>query len=270
MAERFDGQTVLVTGAGRGLGRATALELARLGANVVACSRRAEDLTETARAAEALGAATLAEPLDVTDRAALEALVRRAEARFGAIDALVNNAGVIEPVAPLWRTDPELWLRNIEINLGGPFLAARTVLPGMLARRRGAVINVSSGAGLPQVRNFGWTAYSAAKAGLDHLTRVLARELDGSGVWTVSFEPGLVDTPMQTYLRQVGPEEFSPENVARFRRFHDEGLLRDPAVPARAIAWLATDEAAGLHGEVVGADDPRVQAGAATLAPRRG
>ncbi len=265
MVDRFAGQTVLITGAGRGLGRAVALVFARLGTNLALCARSADQVAEVADAARALGAEALGEALDITDRPALEALVRRAEQRFGGVDVLINNAGVLQPVAPLWRADPAAWLRNIEINLGGAFLALRAVLPGMIERQRGAVVNVSSGVTRPDVRVRGWTAYSAAKAGLDQLTRVLAEELRPYQIQAIAFNPGMVDTAMQALIRGLPEADFGADQLARFRRAYAVGKVQPPELPARAIVWLASLDAAALSGEVLDIEDERALAGAAAV-----
>ena len=192
--QRFDGHTVLVTGGGRGLGRGVALVFASLGARVALVSRSPEQVAEAAAAVEARGARALGAALDVTDAAALARFLNQVEQRLGPLDVLVNNAALIEPIAPIWRVDAAAWLRNLEVGLGGAFLALRLVAPDMVARRRGCVVNVTSGAGRPEARVRGWSAYSTAKAGLDQLTRLADAELRPHGVRVLGFNPGLVNT----------------------------------------------------------------------------
>ena len=133
----LSGQVAIVTGGGRGLGRAYALRLAQAGAAVAVVARSSDQLAETVRLIELEGGRALALTADVSDRAAVQGVVAEVEERLGPVDLLVNNAGVAGPTVPAWEAEPNDWWRCLEINLGGPYLCARTVLPGMIERRRG-------------------------------------------------------------------------------------------------------------------------------------
>jgi NAD(P)-dependent dehydrogenase (short-subunit alcohol dehydrogenase family) len=188
------GQAALVTGGGRGIGRAIALALARAGAAVAVLARSAEQLADVVAAITASGGRAIALSADVTDRAAVEAAVAEAERRLGALDLLVNNAGVGGPVGPLAESDPDAWWRCVEVNLRGPLLCCRAVLPGMLARRRGRIVNVASGAGTRAIPNL--SAYVTAKVALIRLSENLAAEVRESGVRVFAIQPGTVRTAM--------------------------------------------------------------------------
>jgi NAD(P)-dependent dehydrogenase (short-subunit alcohol dehydrogenase family) len=156
------GQVALVTGGSEGLGRAFALALARAGAQVAVTARRPELLTETTDLIERLGGRGLAVPGDVTVPDAVAEVVRTAESRLGPIDILVNNAGALGPLGYDWQVDPEEWRRTFEVNVLGAFRYAREVLVGMMKRKRGRIVNITSGAGfsrLPQM-----SAYCVTKA----------------------------------------------------------------------------------------------------------
>jgi 3-hydroxybutyrate dehydrogenase len=186
-------RVALVTGGGRGIGRAIVLRLAKDGLRVAVGARTGEQVQETADAARAAGATALALTLDVADAASITAAVERTVHELGPVDVLVNNAGVAES-APLARTDPELWERHLQVNVTGPYLLTRAVLPGMLERRWGRVINVASLAGLygsPYV-----TAYTASKHALVGFTRALATEVAGKGVTVNALCPGFAATDM--------------------------------------------------------------------------
>jgi 3-hydroxybutyrate dehydrogenase len=183
----------LVTGGGRGIGRAIALRLAKDGLAVALGARSLQQVEEAADAVRATGARALALVLDVADPASIAAAVERTTSALGAVDVLVNNAGVAES-APLARTDPALWDRHLRINATGPYLLTQAVLPGMLERGWGRVINVASLAGLvgsPYV-----TAYTASKHALVGFTRALATEVAGKGVTVNAVCPGFVATDM--------------------------------------------------------------------------
>jgi NAD(P)-dependent dehydrogenase (short-subunit alcohol dehydrogenase family) len=227
-------QVAIVTGGGRGFGRAIAETLATLGASVVVASRNAPELDEVAMAIKKAGGKALAQTADVADERQVQELVLATERWVGPPTILVNNAGVLEPVGPLAESAGASWLHNIAINVGGTYLATRAVLPGMLDRDYGRVVNISSGAA--DRASAGWSAYCAAKAAVDQLTRVLALEMEGSGVSVAAFHPGYMETAMQERIRESSPEQFP--RVEEYREAHRLGLVKDPHDPARVVAYL--------------------------------
>lgn len=248
------GRTALVTGGGRGIGRAVALALARCGARAVVTARTRPQIEAVAGEIERLGGQALAVTCDVSR----ENDVRRLFDEVGPVDILINNAGVIHPIAPVASAETEAWLKNIAINLNGVFLTCRYALPAMLERGWGRIVNVSSGAARGSTS--GWSAYSASKAGMEAFTSVLAREVGERGVRANAVRPGIVDTDMQAEIRDSGEEQFGRENLERFRGYKERGVLRSPEHPARLILWLLAPEAEGVNGEVLAIDDPEVAA----------
>ncbi len=240
----LQGQVALITGGGRGLGAATTLALAQAGADVALVGRTAAALDEVAAQVTVLGRRAQVVAADVAEWEAMREVVAQSETALGPITILINNAAVGEPVGQVATLDPAAWAYNLMVNLDGPFYAMRAVLPGMLARGWGRIINVSSGAAVGA--SPGLAAYSAAKAGLLHLTRVLAAEVQGSGVVPLSFAPGIMDTQMQTDMR-ANP---LPE-AETFRQYHAQGWLRPPAEAAACIAWLCGPDGAAFAGEFV-------------------
>ena len=245
---------VIVTGASKGMGRDIARWLAAAKATVVVSARTGSALEQVAQWAEARGARALPIPLDVADRRMCEQAVQKTVDAFGRIDALVNNAGVLGPVASLAEADPAQWRQNIAVNLLGPFYLTRAALP-FLRGSHGKVINISTGAAVKAIE--GWSAYCTAKAGAAHMTRVLAAE--EPEITAVAFRPGVVDTDMQATIRRGGVKGMTDERIAYFRKLKTEGKLLDPAVPAREAAWLALHAPARWSGEWIETGDPRIQ-----------
>jgi len=246
------GKTALVTGGGRGIGRATALALAGCGARVLVTARGEGEIRAVVSEIHVAGGDAVAVTADI----GREDDVRRLFAHVGAVDILINNAGIIGPITPLWTARPADWLENIAINLNGVFFTCSHALIGMVERDWGRIVNVSSGAA--RGTTAGWSAYSAAKAGVEALTGVLAREVAGRNIRVNAMRPGIVDTEMQVEIRGSREEQFTRENVERFRRYQERGLLRAPEDPARLILYLLTPEAERLNGEVVSIDDPEI------------
>ena len=242
----LQGQVAIVTGGARGLGRASAEIMAAAGAAVVIASRNAPELDEVVKAIHASGGKALAYAADASDERQVQELVLGAERWIGPATILVNNAGVLDPMAPLARTDATGWLRHIAVNVGGVYLCVRAVLPGMIERGYGRVVNISSSAA--RRASAGWTAYCAAKAAVDQLTRALALEIEDSGVTACAFYPGYMDTAMQERIRRATPQEFP--RVEEFRELQRHGKLRDPHEPARAVAYLASP-GAQRNGQIV-------------------
>lgn len=254
---RLDGQVAVISGAGRGIGRAAAEQLARVGARVVLASRSADQIREAATAIVAQGGR--ADPF-VADVSQWEDVRRMAESvlkTHGVPHVVVANAGVIEPVGPSWTVEPNAWAHNVAVNLNGAFHMVRAFLPAMMAAGRGVLIFTSSGAATHPVE--GWSAYCAAKAGLDLFAKTLAGELDvaGSAVRVHVLYPGVVDTAMQQKIREMSPERFP--RVEDFRAYHVRGALRPAREPAALIWWLATPFAADYHGRAASLDDPVVR-----------
>lgn len=227
-------QTVIVTGASRGLGAATAQTAAQMGANVALMARSADQLEAVARQIRDAGGQALPVVGDVTNSADCQRVVAGALDRFGQIDALVNNAGVLGPIAPIADGELKAWGMNWAVNLLGPFLLTQAALPH-LRQRKGRVIHVSSGAAISAIP--GWAAYCAAKAALNHFSRVLAEE--EPSITTIAFRPGVVDTAMQATIREEGAQGMPPDVHARFLRYHEEGELLPPEVPACSLTILA-------------------------------
>ena len=236
------GKTALVTGAGRGIGAATAEALSRLGANLVLAGRGAEAI---ARVAAGLPNA-IAVATDIADADAVDRLFAAARARFGRVDVLVNNAATVEPIGRIGDVDPRAWAASLQANIAGQFFCARAALVDL---PEVIVVNVSSGAAhRPQE---GWSAYCAGKAGLAMLTRSLHLEYAAHGLRAVGFRPGVVDTEMQGLIRASG---INP--VSRLPR----AALQPAPLPAQAIAWLCGPEAADLAGQEADIRDPAFRA----------
>ena len=232
------GKVAIVTGASRGIGAAAALALGEAGASVVLAARTTAQAEANARQINAAGGKAAAIACDVSDYAACQRLVQETTERFGPPDVLVNNAGVIEPISMVGEADPAEWARSIEINLIGAYYVIRAVLPGMIERGHGDIINVSSGAAHRPLE--GWSAYCAGKAGLAMLTRSIDLEHRAAGIRVFGFQPGTTDTDMQVAIRASGINVIS--------KIPREQLT--PVVdPARGIVYLCTKDADDLAGK---------------------
>jgi NAD(P)-dependent dehydrogenase (short-subunit alcohol dehydrogenase family) len=215
----FAGQTVLITGASRGIGEMAARAFAAAGANVVLMARSAGRITEIATE---IGSQAIAVTGDVSLYADVAAAVQAAVDRFGGLDILINNAGVIEPVSDLSASDPDEWSRVIDINLKGPFYGMRAAAPIMIAAGGGTIITISSGAAHNPLE--GWSHYCSSKAGAAMLTRCADGEMRGNGLRIMGLSPGTVATQMQREIKAsgIGPialleweDHIPPEWVAK-------------------------------------------------------
>ena len=233
----LSGKVVIVTGASRGIGAAAAAALAAAGAAVMLAARDGKRAAEVAGGIAAAGGDAAALACDVADYAAVEALVAATTQRFGRPDILINNAGVIEPIATIATSDPAAWANNVQINLVGAYNAVRAVLPGMVAGGSGTIVNISSGAALRPLE--GWSAYCAGKAGLAMLTQAIKLEEGAHGIRVFGFQPGTTDTDMQVLIRASGINVIS--QIPRSN-------LTPVAHPAKAIVYLCTPEADDLVG----------------------
>jgi NAD(P)-dependent dehydrogenase (short-subunit alcohol dehydrogenase family) len=243
---------VLVTGASRGIGAAVACRLRELNCHV-SIAARSGHVDETIRTAAASSGGLLPLTGDVARNADCRRMVAETVARFGRLDALINNAGILSPVARLADADPEAWQYNLTVNLTGPFFLARAAIPH-LRTTGGRIVSVSSGAAVKAIE--GWSAYCVAKAGLTHLTRLLAAE--EPDITTVALRPGVVDTAMQAQIRSEGTAAMTAAKTAYFQQLKADGQLLDPAVPAEKIAWLALEAPREMSGLFVDYDDPRI------------
>lgn len=226
----FSGKTALITGAGRGIGEACALQLARGGAQIVVNDLKAENLQELCQKLDQMNAAYLACPCDVADEAAVRAMVAKAIETFGKIDILVNNAGIFRAhYQPFKDQISAYWKQKIEINILGTMYCTHAVMPGMMERRYGRIINVSSVAGVYGLRNM--VDYSMTKGAVIAFTKALAKELGPSNITVNAVAPGNISTyselPELSFLGRSGTAEEC----------------------ANVITFLASDEASFVSGQ---------------------
>jgi NAD(P)-dependent dehydrogenase (short-subunit alcohol dehydrogenase family) len=238
VSDELKGKVALVTGASRGLGEGAARALAAAGASVMLVARDGKLVAEVAASIAQDRGRTQAAACDVSDYAAVQSIVTQTEASLGPVDILVNNAGVIEPIAEVATSDPAVWADSISINLGGAYYVLRAVLPGMLERGGGTIVNVSSGAAYRPLE--GWSAYCAGKAGLAMLTRSVALETTGKGIRIFGFSPGTIDTDMQVKIRASGVNV-----ISRIPRAD----LSPVEHAVRGLLYLCTTDAEDLLGQ---------------------
>lgn len=237
------GQVALVTGSGRGIGRAIAHGLAAAGASVALLARSEDQLDESLGLINALGGRACAYPADVTNRDAIRRTIAAIERDLGPVDLLVNNAGIGGPPGPAWGADPTEWWHCLEVNLLGPFNCCRLVLPGMVARRRGRVVNVASTSGTRAIPYL--SAYSTSKAALIMLSENLAAEVAEFGVRVFAIQPGTVRTAMtEMALRDEAAKTWLPWFVETFQEARDV----PPEEAARLVLFLASGRADELSG----------------------
>ena len=248
-----DKSVVIVTGASRGVGAFIARWLAKVGTCVTLMARSPEPLERVAQDVDRLGGVSLTIRGDVADETACRRTVEETMDRFGHVDALVNNAGIFQPIASVASGDAEAWRYNIEVNLFGPFHMAKAAIPHLL-KQEGRMINVSSGAANIPVP--AGSAYCASKAALVQFTRVLAAEEPSLTVLAV--RPGVVDTEMQALVRREGNKAMSPEQMAYYQSLKTEGGLEPPSVPARSLAWLSLHAPRDWSGQLLNYDDSQI------------
>jgi 3-oxoacyl-[acyl-carrier protein] reductase len=237
---RLKGKVSIITGAGRGIGQATALKFAREGASVVVCDVTQAAVDETVAAVQAEGGVAVGFVVDVTKRPQIDAMVQAVMAQFGRIDTLVNNAGIVMD-AQLRKMSDAAFDRVIDVNLKGTYNCARAVVEIMVEQGGGVILNASSIVGLSG--NFGQTNYAASKFGVIGFVKTWARELGRKGIRANAVCPGFIETPILDTV---------PEKVLEGMRARvPMGRLGKPEDIANVYAFLASDEAEYINGAVI-------------------
>ncbi|MEM6384906.1 MAG: SDR family oxidoreductase [Pseudomonadota bacterium] len=240
-----NGKTVIITGASRGIGRATAEVFAAAGARVGLLARSESAITEIAAQ---IGEGACAIPCDVSDFGSLEAGIGQVEARYGPTEVLINNAGAVEPISHLATADPAEWSKIIDINLKGVFYGMRTVMPSMVERGGGTIITISSGAAHGPVE--AWSHYCSSKAGAAMLTRCADKEAGEAGLRVMGLSPGTVATQMQKEIKASGINPVSQLDWS----------AHIPADwPAKALLWMCSDDADEFKGTEISLRDEHIR-----------
>ena len=242
---KLDGKTMMVTGASRGIGAAAARVFAEAGANVCLLARSREEIADIAGE---IGKSALAIPCDVSRYWEMEAAVRASIDTFGRLDILINNAGVIDPIANLSEADPDAWGQLIDINVKGVFHGMRAALPSMITQGAGTILTISSGAAHNALE--GWSAYCTSKAGAAMLTRAAHVEAAGHGIRAMGLSPGTVATQMQREIKDSGVNPVSQL---------DWDAHIPPEWPAKTLLWMCGADADEFIGEEISLRDEAIR-----------
>ena len=249
---KLKGRVAIVTGGGRGLGRSVALAFGKQGAKVVLAARTLEEIDHVAEELRSLKKDAIAVPADVSNEDQVSHLVKMTLEAFGTIDILVNNAGARGPIGPIHQISLSEWEQTLKVNLTGAFLCTKAVLPVLMEKREGKIINVATT--LTPRPNL--TPYMVAKAGLIHFTKQLSRELKDYNIQVNVIHPGVMDTRMQEEIRKAGVKAIGTD---MFERLKEEGILHLPDEPAKLVLFLASKAADGITGEYLSFDDKEVK-----------
>lgn len=241
----MQGKCVLITGASKGIGAATARVFAAAGANVALAARNGDAVADLAGE---IGARAIAIPCNVSRYWEVEAAIAACHTAFGRLDVLIGNAGVIEPITSLSTADPDSWGFAIDVNLKGVFNGMRAALPGMLAQGAGTIITVSSGAAHNALD--GWSAYCASKAGAAMLSRCADLENREHGIRVMGLSPGTVATDMQREIKKSGVNAISQL---------DWSDHVPPEWPAKALLWMCSAAADEFIGQEISLRDENIR-----------
>jgi NAD(P)-dependent dehydrogenase (short-subunit alcohol dehydrogenase family) len=247
---RLQDRVAVVTGGGRGIGEAVALALAEEGARLALASRTKLELERVAEEIHKRGGQVQPIPTDVSRHEEVARLVEGTIKSYGQIDILVNAAGVYGPIGPLWEVGVEAWTHAVQINLIGTFLCCRTVLPYMIDRRRGKIINFSGGGATTPLPMF--TAYGVSKTAVVRLTETLAEEVKEFNIQVNAISPGAVNTRLQDDVLAAGEQAGAMFERIRHLRTTGEGGV-PPDLAARLAVFLASEQSDGLTGKLVAA-----------------
>jgi NAD(P)-dependent dehydrogenase (short-subunit alcohol dehydrogenase family) len=239
-------EVVAVTGAGRGIGREIALTHARRGARVALLARSAQEIEAVAKAVVGEGGAAFAHAVDMVDLDSVTKAIAAVEGALGPISVLINNAASFQAIGPIWEVDADAWWRDVEVTLRGSFNGCRAVLPGMIARRGGRIINLAGGGSagsFPQ-----GSGYATGKAGVLRFTESVSDSLAGTCVRIFAMDPGLVKTSMTEYqLTSVAGRTYLPNIAGLF----EKGIDVPPALAARLSVEIASGRFDRLAGRML-------------------
>ncbi|SFM04614.1 SDR family oxidoreductase [Shimia aestuarii] len=241
----MSGKTVIITGASRGIGESAARIFAQAGASVVLTARSTEAI---AAIADEIGPQAMAIPCDVADYGQVAAMVSATVERFGAVDVLINNAGVVEPIAHLDQSVPDEWGQVIDINLKGVYHGMRAVMPVMERAGGGSILTISSGAAHGPVE--AWSHYCASKAAVNMLTRCVDKEARDKGIRAIGLSPGTVATQMQREIKASG---INPVSQLEWSDHIP------PEWPARCLLWMCGAEADAWLGDEISLRDEDIR-----------
>ena len=242
---KLSGKVVIVTGASRGIGAAAARAFAEAGAKVVLAARTSTQIEAIASELRGAGSEAIAVSCDVSNFNDVEAMIEKTIAFAGRVDVLVNNAGVIDPIARLSESDPEQWAKAADINYKGVYFGLRATIPVMERQGSGVIVNISSGAATSALE--GWSHYCSSKAAALSLTKCANAEIGGKGIRVVGLSPGTVATDMQVAIKSSG---LNPVSTLEWSDHIP------PDWVAKAIVWLSSEEASDVAGEDFVLRDP--------------